>query len=73
MKHDLRTRRWLVTMTIGLWRAIGQWRARRLVKQALAQLGRRETVYLLDDMGIEPAGIDCRRRGNGERHRFWML
>ncbi|MBW9065250.1 hypothetical protein JNB71_18260 [Rhizobium herbae] len=74
MKHDLRTRRWLVSMTIGVWRAIEQWRARRLMKQAVAQLGRRANVYLLDDVGIEPAGVDCRRRGqNGERHRFWML
>lgn len=73
-QHHLRTRRRLLAMTIDLWWAIEQWRARRRVKQALAQLARRETVHLLDDMGIEPAGVDCRRRGqNGERHRFWML
>lgn len=73
MKHHLRTRRWLVTMTIGLWRAIEQWRARRLLKQAVAQIARRESVHLLDDMGIEPAGVDRRRGQNDERHRFWML
>ncbi len=75
MKHHHRTRRWPVRTTIFLWRAIEQWRTRRLVKQALAQIARRENAYLLDDMGIDTAGGDCRqhRVQNGERHRFWML
>ncbi len=73
MKHDYRTRRWPARLRGGVCRMLAQWRQQRLARLAFAEISRRKSAHLLEDIGMNEADTSPGPIDDAARHRFWML
>jgi uncharacterized protein YjiS (DUF1127 family) len=76
MRHDVKIRRRGFRQTVDtICQYLRRWRNAREARRSLAEIARRKSRYLLDDMGLDRMDTGCRRDPalGVERHRFWML